>query len=98
MPRWGDRDTERIGELIELEGVIDVDDPAHLTNNYIEKVRSNHFKQFEKKNFRVQYRNKVRGYCLGEIELKGARKEKSKGNNSVMWINIILSLANVPFF
>ena len=83
MPRWSDRDTQRIGELIELEGVIDVEDPAHLTVDYIEKVRSNHFKQFDKKNFREVYRKKVRGYCLGEIELKGARKEKSKGNNSV---------------
>ena len=55
MPRWGDRDTQRIGELIELEGVIDVEDPAHLTVDYIEKVRSNHLKQFDNRRTSVKY-------------------------------------------
>jgi hypothetical protein len=73
MPRWAHADTARIGELIELEGVIDVNNPLHHTVDFIKKVRRDHFPQFTEKNFRTNYRNKVREYEFGDVELKGAR-------------------------
>lgn len=98
MPRWADKDTTRIGELIESEGVIDIDNPVHHTADFIEKVRSDHFPQFTKKNFRTNYRNQVRDYSFGDVELKGARRRNNEGKNSVCDINIILSLANIHLF
>ena len=98
MPRWAHADTARIGELIELEGVIDVNNPLHHTVDFIKKVRRDHFPQFTEKNFRTNYRNKVREYEFGDVELKGARRRNKEGKNSVCGINIILSLANIPLF
>jgi hypothetical protein len=43
MPRWSDEDTARIGELIESEGVIDINNPLHHTADFIKKVRRDHF-------------------------------------------------------
>ena len=85
MPRWSEFDTTRLAELIESEGVIDTNNPVHLTLPFIEKVRNNHFQQFTKKNFRTNYRNKLRAYCIGAVELNGARRRNREGKNSVMW-------------
>ena len=41
--KWGRKETQRIAQLIEDEGVIDLEDPAHLTIPYIEKIRLEHF-------------------------------------------------------
>jgi len=41
--KWGPIDTNRLAELIKVEGVIDIEDPAHLSISYIEQIRVNHF-------------------------------------------------------
>lgn len=92
MPRWNNADTKRLAQLIEEEGVIDTDNPAHKTLPFIDKVRSDHFQQFNKKNFCLNYRNKLRDYLLGAVELSGARRRNSEGKKSFQCINIILSL------
>ena len=76
--KWGRKETQRIAQLIEDEGVIDLEDPAHLTIPYIEQIRLEHFRHFTAKNFRINYRNKLRDYCFGG-ELEGARRRNGEG-------------------
>jgi hypothetical protein len=38
---WGKMDTERLVELVEVEAVIDVNDPLVFTKDYIENIRYN---------------------------------------------------------
>jgi hypothetical protein len=89
VKKWGPVDANRLAELIELEGVIDLDDPAHLTLPYIDQIRLDHFRHFAAKNFRLNYRNKLRDYCLGE-ELDGARRRIRDGKSIYIIIIIMM--------
>ena len=76
--KWGPIDTNRLDELIEVEGVIDIEDPAHLSISYIEQIRVNHFQHYTAKNFCLNYQNKLRDYCFrGEFD--GARRHNGEG-------------------
>jgi hypothetical protein len=76
--KWGRKETQQIAQLIEEEGEIDLEDPARLTVPYIEQIRLKHFRHFTAKNFRLNYRNKLRDYCFGG-ELEGARRRNGEG-------------------
>ena len=76
--RWCPNDTTPLADLVELEGVIDINNPAHLTLPFIEKVRLNHFRHFTAKNFRNNYQKVLRDYCLG-VEHEGTRHRNQEG-------------------
>ena len=76
--RWCPNDTTPLADLVELEGVIDIDNPAHLTLPFIEKVRLNHLRHFTAKNFCNNYQKVLRDYCLG-VEHEGAKHNNREG-------------------
>jgi hypothetical protein len=93
---WSLLDTERLIEL-ENEGVIDVNDPLHLSKDYIEKIRFDHFRHFLYKNFKRNYKDKLRDYCFAGEYLDGARR---KGKEYYWYLIITPSIicTDVHFF